>query len=78
MRQRRQQRLIVLALGVVIFHTLVTVLEEKLFNEPAFTSNAGGAFMTSVKMRVIVYSCSARSVQGWPAAWMRMARCVRE
>ena len=36
----------VLAVGVCIAHTCVTILEEKLFNIPEFRENSGGAFMT--------------------------------
>ena len=39
-------RFAALALGVLFLHTLVTVLEERLFRIEAFTSQSGGAFMT--------------------------------
>ena len=39
-------RLFALAAGVVVSHTLVTILEEKLFSQGAFTNAAGGGFMT--------------------------------
>lgn len=39
-------RLTLLAAGVIVLHTLVTILEEHLFSLEAFTQSAGGAFMT--------------------------------
>ena len=44
-------RLAGLALGVIILHTLVTILEERLFSLESFTANAGGAFMTLYMVR---------------------------
>lgn len=45
-RARISPRLIVLATGVIIFHTIVTILEEHLFSLDEFKQSAGGAFMT--------------------------------
>lgn len=39
-------RFAALALGVLIMHTLVTILEERLFNIDTFRNSSGGAFMT--------------------------------
>ena len=47
-------RLATLALGVIFFHTIVTILEERLFSIEAFTRAAGGAFMT-----LFMYTCTA-------------------
>lgn len=40
------RRLLLLACGVVVSHTTVTVLEERLFSLPSFRKSAGGAYMT--------------------------------
>lgn len=39
-------RFFALALGVLVLHTLVTILEEKLFRIDHFRQESGGAFMT--------------------------------
>jgi len=41
-------RLGILASGVILFHTSVTVLEEQLFRNEHFRATGGGAFMTLV------------------------------
>ena len=41
-------RLAILASGVILFHTSVTVLEEQLFRNEHFRATGGGAFMTLV------------------------------
>ena len=40
--------------GVLVLHTLVTVLEESLFTNEAFLRDAGGAFMTLVMYSISV------------------------
>jgi hypothetical protein len=49
----RNARFALLATGVIISHTLVTILEESLFSNEAFLRDAGGAFMT-----LVMYSLS--------------------
>jgi len=51
---RDTAKLLTLALGVIFFHTIVTVLEEELFSLEEFKHAAGGAFMT-----LFMYSCTA-------------------
>lgn len=41
-----QRRLVTLALAVLVAHTSVTVLEERLFSIDSFKAHSGGAFMT--------------------------------
>ena len=45
-RQRERVRFIMLVLGVLVMHTLVTILEERLFSIASFRNQSGGAFMT--------------------------------
>lgn len=47
-------RLLVLASAVLVSHTLVTVLEERLFSIASFKAHSGGAFMT-----LFMYSTTA-------------------
>lgn len=55
---RRPTPLLVLAVGVLILHTAVTVLEEQLFRSARFKRDAGGAFMTLIMYTatVLVYA----------------------
>ena len=39
-------RFVCIAAGVLVMHTLVTILEERLFSIDSFRNNSGGAFMT--------------------------------
>ncbi len=41
-----QRRLVTLASSAILFHTMVTILEERLFRFDSFKRDAGGAFMT--------------------------------
>jgi hypothetical protein len=41
-----ERRLLLLSGGVIILHTLVTILEEALFAQPVFREKAGSTFMT--------------------------------
>lgn len=41
-----ERRLLLLSGGVILLHTLVTILEEALFAQPVFREKAGSTFMT--------------------------------
>ena len=41
-----QRRLLLLSGGVIVLHTLVTILEEALFAQPVFRAKVGSTFMT--------------------------------
>ena len=41
-----KRRLLLLSGGVIVLHTLVTILEEALFAQPVFRAKAGSTFMT--------------------------------
>lgn len=47
-------RFALLSSGVIVLHTLVTILEESLFSNESFLRDAGGAFMTLVMYSVSV------------------------
>ena len=55
-------RLVLLASAVLVSHTLVTVLEERLFSIAAFKAHSGGAFMTLFMYltTALVYSVRTR------------------
>lgn len=59
----KRRRLLLLASGVLVFHTAVTILEEKLFKLPNFTSAAGGAFMTLFMYSVTVLAYLPRTLR---------------
>jgi drug/metabolite transporter (DMT)-like permease len=56
--RRLMRRLILLGGGVIVLHTLVTILEEALFARPTFRAQAGSTFMTLTfyTMAAVVYA----------------------
>ena len=68
-------RFATLALGVLVMHTLVTILEERLFTIPAFREHSGGAFMTlfMYSFTVVAYVPRARGQSLPPNAFKALA-----
>ena len=60
-------RLLVLGGGVIMLHTMVTVLEEALFRSERFRAEAGSAFMTLVFYVLTVLAYIVHSGQGHAA-----------
>ena len=46
-------RFVLIGSGVLVCHTLVTVLEESLFTNEAFLRDAGGAFSQDCTIRTL-------------------------
>ena len=74
-------RLLVLGGGVIMLHTMVTVLEEALFRSERFRAEAGSAFMTLVfyVLTVLAYLPALdKDTQPWHSKATAAARCCRD
>ncbi len=73
---RADIRFILLAGGVLVSHTCVTILEERLFSLDSFKAHSGGAFMTlfMYSFTCLVYAPRVRSRGGLklPAGCLRL------